>query len=157
MRKQSAGLLMYRRREGELEVLLVHPGGPIWARKDLGSWSVPKGEIEEGEAGLEAAQREFYEETGFVAQGSFITLGSIRQSGGKTVAAWAFEGDCDPADLVSTLCEIVWPPRSGRLVAIPEVDRADWFLIPAARERILSGQAPLLDRLCDVLDLTRQT
>ena len=151
MAKQSAGLLMYRRRNRRLEVFLVHPGGPFWAKKDLGAWSVCKGEYGEGEPPLEAAIREFHEETGFTAQGDFLELGAVQQSGGKVVTAWAFEGDCDPGDLISNRCQLEWPPRSGRLIEIPEVDRGGWFSISEARERILKSQAPFLDRLSRVL------
>src|ERR1039458_2131003 len=122
MTKRSAGLLMYRRLEAGLEVFLVHPGGPFWAKKDHGAWFIPKGEYEEGEEALDAARREFHEETGFTAGGIFLDLGVIKQAGGKTVAAWAFEGDCDPQRIKSNLCRIEWPPRSKRLIDIPEVD-----------------------------------
>jgi predicted NUDIX family NTP pyrophosphohydrolase len=147
MPKRSAGLLMYRRHNRELEVFLVHPGGPFWAKKDLGAWSISKGEYVEGELPLEAARREFEEETGFAATGDFLELGVVQQAGGKVVMAWAFEGDCDPSKLVSNRCEIEWPPRSGRKIEIPEVDRGSWFSIAEARERILKSQAPFLDRL----------
>jgi predicted NUDIX family NTP pyrophosphohydrolase len=147
MPKRSAGLLMYRRHNRQVEVFLVHPGGPFWAKKDLGAWSISKGEYVEGELPLEAARREFQEETGFAAQGDFLDLGAVQQAGGKVVMAWAFEGDCDPSKLVSNRCEIEWPPRSGRKIEIPEVDRGDWFSIAEARERILKSQAPFLDRL----------
>ncbi len=139
--------MMYRPGQDRLEVLLVHPGGPYWASKDLGAWSIPKGEIQPGEAALEAAKREFEEETGFVAGGDFIDLGEIRQAGGKVVKAWAFAGDCDPAALVSNQFELEWPPRSGHLLQFPEVDRAGWFSIDRARAKILKGQLELLDRL----------
>jgi predicted NUDIX family NTP pyrophosphohydrolase len=142
---------MYRRRRGRLEVFLVHPGGPFWAGKDLGAWSVPKGEYAESEQALEAAKREFTEETGFVAQGNFLELGVVKQASGKLVSAWAFEGDYDPGDLVSNHCEIEWPPRSGRLIEIPEVDRGEWFAIPEANERISKSQQPFLNRLSQVL------
>jgi predicted NUDIX family NTP pyrophosphohydrolase len=147
MPKQSAGLLMYRQTEQQLEVFLVHPGGPFWAKKDLGAWTIPKGEFAEDENALDAAQREFHEETGFIAEGDFLDLGTIRQSGGKTVYAWAFEGDCDPEALISNLCTIEWPPRSGRTMKIPEADRGAWFKIPDAREHIHKNQAELLERL----------
>jgi predicted NUDIX family NTP pyrophosphohydrolase len=147
MPKRSAGLLMYRRHNRELEVFLVHPGGPFWAKKDLGAWSISKGEYVEGELPLEAARREFEEETGFAATGDFLELGVVQQAGGKVVMAWAFEGDCDPSKLVSNRCEIEWPPRSGRKIEIPEVDRGSWFSIAEAKERILKSQAPFLDRL----------
>ena len=152
MPKRSAGLLMYRRREGQLEVFLVHPGGPFWAKKDLGAWSISKGEYVEGELALDAARREFQEETGFAAEGDFLELGAVQQASGKVVMAWALEGDCDPSKLVSNLCEIEWPPRSGRKIEIPEVDRGDWFSIAEARERILKSQAPFLDRLSKMLN-----
>src|SRR5215469_5882587 len=147
MAKMCAGLMMYRRREGEVEVFLVHPGGPFWARKDLGAWSIPKGEYGEGEEPLTAAQREFEEETGFLTRGDFLELGAVKQAGGKVVSAWAFEGDCDPGELKSNVFEMEWPPRSGRVAEFPEVDRARWFSIAEARERILKSQAPLLDAL----------
>ena len=142
---------MYRWREGKLEVFLVHPGGPYWAKKDKGAWSVPKGEYAEGENPLEAAKREFQEETGFAAPGPFSELGTIKQASGKIVIAWAFEGDCDPAMLTSNLCQVEWPPRSSRMIEIPEVDRGCWFSISAAREHIVKSQEPLLDRLCAAL------
>ena len=151
MGKQSAGLLMYRLRHGQLEVFLVHPGGPFWAKKDLGAWSISKGEYAAGEQALEAAKREFHEETGFEAQGDFRSLGQVKQAGGKVVTAWAFEGDCDASQLISNRCEIEWPPRSGRKMEIAEVDRGDWFPLPEAKERILKSQAPFLDRLCELL------
>jgi predicted NUDIX family NTP pyrophosphohydrolase len=151
MPKRSAGLVMYRRHEDHLEVFLVHPGGPFWAKKDLGAWSVSKGEYVEGELPLEAARREFEEETGFAAQGAFLELGAVQQAGGKTVSAWAFEGDCDPSKLVSNRCQIEWPPRSGRLIEIPEVDRGAWFSIAEAKERILKSQTPFLERLSRLL------
>ena len=145
--KRSAGLLMYRERE----VFLVHPGGPFWAKKDLGAWSIAKGEYAEGEPPLDAARREFHEETGFVAVGDFLDLGTIKQAGGKLVSAWAFAGDCDPANLVSNRFQIEWPPRSGRLMDFPEVDRGAWFSLAAARERILKSQIPFLERLAQLL------
>ncbi len=150
MAKQSAGLLLYRRRNQSLEVLLVHPGGPFWAKKDLGAWSIPKGEYANGEDPLSAARREFEEETGFPAPADVIALGELKQAGGKMVKAWAAEGDCDPEKLVSNTCEIEWPPRSGRKMEIPEVDRAAWFGMDEARERILKSQLPFLDRLSAV-------
>jgi predicted NUDIX family NTP pyrophosphohydrolase len=144
--RRSAGLIMYRRRD-DLEVFLVHPGGPHFAKKDLGAWTVPKGEYLEGELPLEAAKREFQEETGFVAGADFIDLGWIKQKGGKIVTAWAFEGDCNPAELISNRCEVEWPSGSGRLIEIPEVDRGAWFSIDEAKERIKLTQIPLLERL----------
>ena len=146
-KRRSAGILLYRRQNGRLEVLLVHPGGPFWKNKDAGAWSIPKGEYSEGEEPLAAARREFVEETGFTVEGEFIPLGTIQQASGKLVSAWAVKGDCDPAKLVSNFCQIEWPPRSGRKIEIPEVDRGSWFSLPEAKERILSSQRPILDRL----------
>jgi len=138
---------MYRRSRGSLEVLLVHPGGPFWMKKDLGAWSIPKGEYEVGEEPLAAAAREFEEETGLVAKGPYTPLRSITQQGGKVVQAWAFEGDCDAESLKSTTFSLEWPPRSGRRQEFPEVDRGGWFSLEEARRRILPAQAALLDEL----------
>jgi predicted NUDIX family NTP pyrophosphohydrolase len=146
--------MMYRLRLGGSEVFLVHPGGPFFAKKDLGAWTVPKGEYLEDELPLEAAKREFQEETGFPVPECFLDLGSIKQAGGKIVSAWAFEGDCDPAKMISNHCEVEWPPRSGRLIEIPEADRGAWFSIDEAKARIKSTQIPLLDRLTKALNLT---
>ena len=147
---------MYRRRDGGLEVFLVHPGGPFWAKKDQGAWSIPKGEYSEDEDPLVAARREFTEETGFdtgfAAAGDFIDLGTVKQAGGKLVSVFAVEGDCDPAQLRSNTCMIDWPPRSGRQMEIPEVDRGAWFSTDEARERILKSQAPVIDLLMQRLD-----
>jgi predicted NUDIX family NTP pyrophosphohydrolase len=151
MPKTSAGLLLFRRFNGELEVFLIHPGGPFWAKKDKGAWAIPKGEYKKQEDPLAAAKREFNEETGFTAAGIFLDLGSIRQTSGKVVAAWAFEGDCNPVDLVSNTCLVEWPPHSGSSLEIPEVDQGRWFAIPAARESIRKDQEQLLDRLIDML------
>jgi predicted NUDIX family NTP pyrophosphohydrolase len=145
--KRSAGLLMYRKRRDELEVLLVHPGGPFWEKKDQGAWTVPKGEYEENEEPLAAAQREFFEETGFIASGDFIELGSVRQKSGKVVIAWAFEGDCDPAQLVSNTCQIEWPPKSKKRLEIPEIDQGRWFTLSTARQFIRLEQGRLLETL----------
>jgi predicted NUDIX family NTP pyrophosphohydrolase len=147
MPKRSAGLIMYRWQEQELEIFLVHHGGPFWAKKDKGAWTIPKGEYSEDEEPLEAAKREFQEETGFAVNVPFLELGTVKQTGGKTIVAWAFEGNCDPAKLTSNLCQIEWPPHSGRLVEFPEVDQGRWFSIAAAREYILKSQEPLLDML----------
>jgi predicted NUDIX family NTP pyrophosphohydrolase len=147
MPRVSAGLLIYRRRGPALEVLLVHPGGPFWRDKDLGAWSIPKGEGEPGEALLDAARREVREEIGVDVDGTFLPLTPVRQAGGKTVHAWAIAADVDPRAIVSTTFEIEWPPRSGRRQAFPEVDRAAWFEIDEARRRILGGQRPLIDEL----------
>ncbi len=146
MPKRSAGLIMYRSSGEALELLLVHPGGPFWAKKDAGAWSIAKGEVEDGEQYLEAAQREFQEETGFPVQEPFLALGEVKQ-GGKTISAWAFRGDCDPTKLVSNACEIQWPPRSGQKLTIPEIDRCQWFPIEVAKLRIVSAQLPFLERL----------
>src|SRR6266702_5001302 len=140
MAKRSAGLMMFRKLNHELEVFLVHPGGPFWAKKDKGAWTIPKGEFGHYEDPLIAARREFEEETGFQATGEFLDLGSIKQKGGKLVTAWAFQGDCDPSKLTSNTCEIEWPPRSGRRLEIPEVDRGRWFDLNEAREYIREGQ-----------------
>lgn len=146
MAKTSAGILMYRRKPS-LEVFLVHPGGPFWAKKDLGAWSIPKGEYQEGEDPEKAALREFQEETGFSVQGELLELGTLKQTGGKMVSAWAFEGDCNPEDLRSNTCMIEWPPRSKRRMEIREVDRGAWFSSEEARLKILKSQSPFLDRL----------
>jgi predicted NUDIX family NTP pyrophosphohydrolase len=137
--------MMYRWRDRALEIFLVHPGGPFWAKKDIGAWTIPKGEYAVDEDPLTAARREFEEETGFPANGDFLDLGTIKQAGGKLVRVWAFEGDCNPAALVSNTFELEWPPRSGRRVQFPEVDRGAWFSIAEARERILKSQEPVLD------------
>jgi predicted NUDIX family NTP pyrophosphohydrolase len=144
---------MYRRVNG-LEVFLVHPGGPHFAKKDLGAWTIPKGEYHKGELALDAAKREFQEETGFTVSKPFLELGSITQKGGKIVTAWAFEGDCDPAEMISNFCEIEWPPLSGRMIEIPEADRGAWFSIDEAKQRIKETQIPLLDRLLLALNLS---
>lgn len=145
--KRSAGLLLYRRRAGILEVFLVHPGGPFWAKRDAGAWTVPKGEIGEGEDELAAARREMAEETGFAPEGEFIALPPIRQKAGKVVVAWAIEADCDPSKLASNAFSMEWPPRSGRQAEFPEVDRGAWFSLEEARTKILESQIPLLDAL----------
>ena len=148
MAKKSAGLLMFRRRNlAMVEVLLVHSGGPFWARKDLGAWSIPKGEYEEPDDPLEAAKREFKEETGFLSREPFLPLGSLKQPSGKLITAWAFEGDCDPQTLVSNTFELEWPSKSGRIRTFPEVDRAAWFDTAEARRRILRGQSAFVDAL----------
>lgn len=147
MAKQSAGVLLYRFRQAAPEVFLVHPGGPFWVKKDAGAWSIPKGEAEPGEDLLARAQREFTEETGFTVAGDFRPLAPIRQSGGKMVHAWAVEGDCDAAAIKSNTFDLEWPPRSGRIHAFPEVDRAGWFALAVAREKINPAQRGLLDEL----------
>ena len=155
MLKKSAGLIMFREAGGRLEVLLVHPGGPFWVRKDLGAWSIPKGEFEDSEEPLSAARREFQEETGFAAEGEVISLGSCRQPSGKTVYVWASKGDLDPSQIRSNQFSMEWPPRSGRMAQFPEADRAEWFPIEEARTRILKGQAPFIDRLLKTLGRTK--
>lgn len=147
MPKTSAGLLMYRRIGGELQVLLVHPGGPLWQHKDAGWWSIPKGEIAEGEDPLAAARREFIEETGFVVREPFIELTPVQLKSGKIVHAWAFEGDCDPAALRSNTFTLEWPPRSGRRREFPEVDRAGFFTVSEAKVKMSERQFPLVEEL----------
>jgi len=147
----SAGILLYRRRENRIEVLLVHPGGPFWARRDLGAWSIPKGEYERDEEPLTAARREFEEELGAAPpDGPVRDLGEVRQKGGKLVRAWALEGDFDATAIVSNTFPLQWPPRSGQWIQVPEVDRAEWFGAEDARERINPAQAELLDRLLEL-------
>jgi predicted NUDIX family NTP pyrophosphohydrolase len=147
MARVSAGLLMYRIKEGTLQVLLAHPGGPFFAKKDDAAWTIPKGEIEAGEDLLAAAKREFEEETGIVAIGPFTALAPIKQKGGKIVHAWAFEGDCDPDAIVSNTFMLEWPPKSGREVAFPEIDRAAFFDLIEAKRKIKAGQEGLLAQL----------
>ncbi|SEG13200.1 Predicted NTP pyrophosphohydrolase, NUDIX family [Bryocella elongata] len=151
--KQSAGLLLFRRVAHGLEVFLVHPGGPYWQKKNEGSWTIPKGEFDGDEAPLDAARREFLEETGFASHAPFLDLGSIRQKSGKVVAAWAFAGDCDPAQLISNTCEIEWPPRSGQQLTIPEIDRGAWFTLTEATLYLRAEQHPHLARLEEHLRL----
>jgi predicted NUDIX family NTP pyrophosphohydrolase len=143
----SAGILLYRRRGGILQVFLVHPGGPLWTKKDTGAWSIPKGLLNTGEDPLDAAKREFREETGFTAPGPFIALTPVMRKGGKVIQAWASEGDCDPAAITSNTFSMEWPPRSGRQQEFPEVDRAAWFDIEEAKKKINQGQAGLLEEL----------
>ena len=151
MPKRSAGILMFRRRGGEIEVLLMHPGGPFWAKKDAGAWSIPKGEYAQGEDALTVAKREFEEETGARPDGKFLPLGEVVQAGGKIVTAWALEGDFDPATLTSNRFELEWPPKSGRKVSFPEVDRALWLSPAEARQKILPAQRELITRLRDAI------
>jgi predicted NUDIX family NTP pyrophosphohydrolase len=147
MAARSAGILLYRRQRGALQVLLVHPGGPFWRNKDLGAWSIPKGEYEPDEEPEDAARREFAEELGVAPTGALRPLGEIRQAGGKRVVAFALEGDLDVEAIRSNQFELEWPPRSGRIQTFPEVDRAGWFALPAAHEKMIAGQRPLLDLL----------
>lgn len=148
MAKVSAGLLLYRIQDENLEVLLVHPGGPFWAKKDLGAWSIPKGEVvNDTDDYFETAKREFNEETGFLPEGNFIPLGSVKQKGGKTVYAWAIEGDCDTALLKSNTFTMEWPPRSGKRQEFPEVDRAEFFSLETAQQKINPAQAEFISRL----------
>jgi predicted NUDIX family NTP pyrophosphohydrolase len=151
MPTMSAGILMYHRGAAGLVVLLVHPGGPFWRNRDLGAWSIPKGEMDDGEDPEAAARREFAEELGVAASGPLRPLGQVRQRGGKIVLAYALEGTLDAGAVRSNEIEIEWPSRSGRTIRVPEVDRAEWLTIPLAREKILAAQQPLLDRLEELL------
>jgi predicted NUDIX family NTP pyrophosphohydrolase len=151
MPQRSAGILLYRRRGGAVEVLLVHPGGPFWAKKDDGAWSIPKGEYQDGEDPLAAARREFAEETGAVPEGEAVPLGAFRQSAAKTVDVWAVEGEFDPVGLKSNTFTMEWPPRSGRTGEFPEVDRAVWLAPAEAERKILKGQRPILEALLRIL------
>src|SRR5947209_18928084 len=149
--KRSAGLLLHRIRDDERQVLLVHPGGPFWARRDAGAWSIPRGEYEPGEDPLMAARREFAEELGSPPpETDAVDLGEIRQKSGKLVHAWAIAGDLEVDTVQSNTCEIEWPPRSGRMIEIPEIDRAEWFGLEQAREKINPAQVTLLERLAEV-------
>ena len=147
MPRKSAGILLFREVDGRLEVLLVHPGGPFWRKKDEGAWSIPKGEFQEGEDALTAARREFAEETGVALAGDFIPLRPLRQPSGKTIFVWAMKGDLDSAALKSNTFSMEWPPGSGRQQEIPEVDRAGWFSLEMARRKLLKGQVPFLRQL----------
>jgi predicted NUDIX family NTP pyrophosphohydrolase len=153
-KRRSAGLLLYRRRAGnEIEVLLAHPGGPVWAKRDEGVWTIPKGEIEDGEDPWAVACREFEEETGHPPpRAPSMDLGEIQQKGGKYVVAWAVEGDLDPANSHSNTFPFQWPPNSGRWITVPEIDRVEWFTPDEARKRIKDRQIPLIDRLLEGLD-----
>ena len=142
--KTSAGLVMYRFRDGRLEMLLAHPGGPYWRYKDAGAWTIPKGRVEGDESLLAAAQREFEEETGVKPRPPFIKLKTVRQKSGKLVHAWAFRGNCDPREIRSNTCEIEWPPKSGRRLQVPEIDRAEFFTLADAKVYINPAQIPLL-------------
>lgn len=151
MPRKSAGLLCYRFAANELQVLLLHPGGPFWAKKDLGAWSIPKGEFDDNEPPLEAAKREAFEETGISIDGAFIELSPVKQKSGKQVFAWALEYDIDPATIKSNLFEMEWPPHSGKQSEFPEIDKAGWFTIDEARQKIIEGQRALIDELVEKL------
>jgi predicted NUDIX family NTP pyrophosphohydrolase len=151
MPKTSAGILLYKGKGNELRVFLVHPGGPFFAKKDEGAWSVPKGELDEGEDALAAAQREFKEETGCRPEGTFVPLAPVTQKGGKTVLAWAVAGDCDADAIRSNTFALEWPPKSGKVRDFPEVDRAGWFTVDEAKKRINPAQAALVDELVSKL------
>ena len=153
--KRSAGILLFRSNKAALEVLLVHPGGPYWANKDAGAWSIPKGEYSEGEDALSAAKREFAEETGAHVDGEFFPLGEVKQAGGKIVQVWALKGDLDPSLIRSNTFALEWPPRSGSVREFPEVDSAGWFLMPVAKQKLLSGQREFLARLSNRLAADR--
>ena len=154
MPKISAGVLLYRTREADVQVLLVHPGGPFWANKDDGAWSIPKGLADDGEDLQAAARREFFEETGALVAGAFIDLGAHKQPGGKTVVAFACEGDFDPGSLRSNVFTMEWPPRSGRTAEFPEVDRAGWFSLDEAVKKVTKGQRPIIAALAEKLGAT---
>jgi predicted NUDIX family NTP pyrophosphohydrolase len=148
----SAGLILYRQRDGKLEVLLVHPGGPFWQKRDDGAWSIPKGELAENETSIDVARREFQEELGMPApQGDVTALGAVRQAGGKIVHGWALPGDLDVTRSTSNTFEVEWPPRSGKMQRFPEVDRAAWFDTDAARRKLLPAQRAFIDRLEELL------
>jgi predicted NUDIX family NTP pyrophosphohydrolase len=151
-KKESAGILMYRLRISTIEVFLVHPGGPYWAKKDAGAWSIPKGEFSEKEDRFSAAKREFKEETGIFPEGNFVALKPVRQPGGKVVYAWAVKGDCDAEKIVSNTFSMEWPPRSGKYQEFPEVDRAEWFTLNIAKKKILKGQVSLLEELSQIAE-----
>lgn len=151
--KQSAGILLYRQTSTGLEVFLVHPGGPFWAKKDKAAWSIPKGEYEEGEAPLDAAKRELTEETGIKIDGPLLDLGELRQPSSKVVRAWATEQDCDPSSISSNTFTLEWPPKSGKQQEFPEIDRADWFPTSIARVKLHKGQVGFIDKLRESLGL----
>jgi predicted NUDIX family NTP pyrophosphohydrolase len=153
MARQSAGILMYRRPADQIEVFLIHPGGPFWSQKDDGAWSIPKGEFAAEEPPLDAARREFQEETGFTVSGGLIALEPIRQAGGKIVHAWVIEGDCDAAAIKSNTFSMEWPPRSGQWRTFPEADRAGWFTLEQAELKMLKSQRPLIEQLRRLLEM----
>lgn len=150
--RKSAGILLYRKTRDEHEVFLVHPGGPFWKNKDAGAWSVPKGEFEDDEEPLVAAKREFREETGIDVDGKFIPLTPVKQKSGKLIYAWALKKNIDPAGIVSNTFSLEWPPKSGKFIEVPEVDRGGWFTMEEARSKIIPGQVPILNELYDVLN-----
>jgi len=152
-KRNSAGLLMYRIRDGQLQVLIVHPGGPFWAKKDAGSWFIPKGEIEAGEDEFAAAKREFQEETGIVPAGPFFDIGEVTHKSGKRVRAWAFAGDCDPEAIVSNTFLMEWPPRSGRMQSFPEIDRAEFADAPTTRWKLNPAEYEFIERLQNAIAL----
>ena len=156
MVKKSAGILLYRVKNKFLEVFLVHPGGPFWAKKDLGVWSIPKGEFTEDENPLDAAKREFQEEIGIYCTGEFIPLTAAKQKGGKIVYAWALEGDIDPNQIKSNTFEIEWPPKSGKKQEFPEIDKGEWFNISEAKQKINKNQVALIEELMSKLDFTEK-
>lgn len=151
MNVHSGGILLFRYSDGRLQIMLVHPGGPFWARKDDGAWSIPKGLFEENEVALEAAKREFAEETGFDADGEFVELGELKQPSKKIVHAWALEKDLDTSKIKSNTFTLEWPANSGKVKTYPEIDKGQWFDIDEARKKILKGQAEFIDRLIDRL------
>lgn len=152
-KKKSGGVLLYRLKNTILEVLLVHPGGPFWSKKDLGSWSIPKGEFTDEESGFVAAKREFQEEIGFEITGIYIELSPIKQKSGKTVFAWALEGDIDPKLIKSNTFEMEWPPKTNKMQSFPEIDRGEWFSVPDAKQKINISQASFIDELINKLHL----
>lgn len=145
--QQSAGLLLYRKRDAATEFFLVHPGGPFWKNKDDGAWSIPKGEFQEDEDPLVAAKREFHEETGYIIEGRFIELKPVKQKSGKLIYCWGIKADIDADNITSNLFSLEWPPRSGKFIKIPEVDRAGWFVYETAKKKLIPGQIALLDEL----------
>lgn len=151
MIKQSAGILLYRIKSGEVEVFLVHPGGPFWKNKDIGAWSIPKGEFTKEEKALDAAIREFEEETGIKVTGEFIELSPVKLKSGKVIYAWALKGNIDLPINCKSIVEVEWPPRSGKKISVPEVDKGEWFSIDVAKQKINSSQVPLIDELIDIL------
>lgn len=156
MPKTSAGLILFRTRNEKLELLLVHPGGPFWSRKDDGAWFIPKGELAEGEEPLDCAKREFEEETGMRPEGEFLPLGSVKQKSGKTIHAWAFAGDCDADAVKSNTFTIEWPPKSGKMREFPEVDRAGFFTVAQAKAKMHPVEFPLIVRLQELLRCDRE-